>query len=213
MPSKWPGRDVDRIEVLFADRMSTENQAELEDLDLLRRMTSQDPQAFEAFYDRYNRVVFALVIRIVKIRQDAEDVLAEVFWQVWRQCDRYSPSRGKPLAWLLSIARTRAIDNLRASNRRDPVGIPSEDATLQSAPTRGRQEDPYVAAGARLAVARCLELLSRDQRVPLEMAYFEGMTHSEIAAAMNQPLGTMKDRIRTGMINLRKCLKPFEAGA
>jgi RNA polymerase sigma-70 factor (ECF subfamily) len=193
--------------------MGTVDQAELEDLDLLRRMTSQDPQAFEAFYDRYNRVVFALVIRIVKVRQDAEDVLAEVFWQVWRQSDRYSPDRGKPLAWLLSIARTRAIDNLRASNRRDPIGISSEDAERDSPPARGRQEDPFVAAGARLAVTRCLELLSKDQRVPLEMAYFEGMTHSEIAAAMNQPLGTMKDRIRTGMINLRKCLKPYEAGA
>src|SRR4029453_3832627 len=126
---------------------------------------------------------------------------------VWRQSGRYTPSRGKPLAWLLTIARTRAIDNLRASNRRPPLDS-GGDAIEEAADSRAPQEDPSVRTGARLAVSRCLELLSREQRVPLEMAYFEGMSHTEIATALNQPLGTMKDRIRTGMMNLRKCLNP-----
>jgi RNA polymerase sigma-70 factor, ECF subfamily len=194
--------------------MTTGERAEFEDQDLLRRMALKDTGALEAFYDRYYRVAFALVLRIVRVRQDAEDVLAEVFWQVWRQSERYTPSRGKPLAWLLTIARTRALDSLRASNRRESPG-PSAEETEEAASRseQARQEDPFVVAGTRMAVSRCLESLSKEQRTPLEMAYFEGMSHSEIASALNQPLGTMKDRIRTGMMQLRKCLKPYEASA
>ena len=93
--------------------MSTDDPVKNDDQELVRRMALKDGRALEAFYDRYHRVAFALVLRIVRVRQEAEDVLAEVFWQVWRQSGRYTPSRGKPLAWLLTIARTRAIDNLR----------------------------------------------------------------------------------------------------
>jgi RNA polymerase sigma-70 factor (ECF subfamily) len=185
----------------------------IDDQELVRRMALKEANALETFYDRYYRVAFALVVRIVKDRQEAEDVLAEVFWQVWRQSGRYTPSRGKPLAWLLTIARTRAIDSLRASDRRPRSASRSEETAAPPAPSQDRQEDPFVLASTRMAVSRCLEALSREQRVPLEMAYFEGMSHTEIAAAMNQPLGTMKDRIRTGMMNLRKCLKPYQAGA
>jgi RNA polymerase sigma-70 factor (ECF subfamily) len=192
--------------------MSTEDPIEADDQALVRRMALKDPSALEAFYDRYHRVAFSLVLRIVRVRQEAEDVLAEVFWQVWRQSARYTPSRGKPLAWLLTIARTRAIDSLRASHRRPQVES-GRDAIETAAMSHDSKEDPSARASARIAVSRCLELLSREQRVALEMAYFEGMSHSEIATALNQPLGTMKDRIRTGMMNLRKCLKPYEAGA
>jgi RNA polymerase sigma-70 factor, ECF subfamily len=190
--------------------MSIDDPVERDDQDLLRRMALKDAQALELFYDRYYRVAFALVIRIVKLRQEAEDVLAEVFWQVWRQSSRYTPSRGKPLSWLLTIARTRAIDSLRASNRRPQTDSSELDVAT---PARVAREDPSVQASTRIAISRCLELLSREQRVPLELAYFEGMSHSEIAAALNQPLGTMKDRIRTAMMTLRKCLRPREARA
>jgi RNA polymerase sigma-70 factor (ECF subfamily) len=194
--------------------MTTGEQVELEDQDLMRRMALKDAEALEAFYDRYYRVAFALVVRIVKVRQDAEDVLAEVFWQVWRQSDRYSSSRGKPLAWLLTIARTRALDSLRAASRRESPGPGGEETEKASSrPGMVQQEDPFVLAATRMAVSRCLESLSMEQRTPLEMAYFQGMSHSEIAAALSQPLGTMKDRIRTGMMQLRKCLKPYEARA
>jgi|SRR5678815_1112355 len=192
--------------------MSTEDPIEAEDQALVRRMAQKDAKALEAFYDRYHRVAFALVLRIVRVRQEAEDVLAEVFWQVWRQSGRYTPSRGKPLAWLLTIARSRAIDNLRASHRR-PQSDAGGDEIQISAASVNPNDDPTERASAKIAVSRCLELLSREQRVVLEMAYFEGMSHTEIATALNQPLGTMKDRIRTGMMNLRKCLKPYEAGA
>jgi RNA polymerase sigma-70 factor (ECF subfamily) len=189
--------------------MAYEEQTDREDAELVRRMSARDARALESFYDRYNRVAFSLVLRIVKVREDAEDVLVDVFWQVWQQAPRYDASRGKPLAWLLTIARTRAIDCLRSSSRRPLVaGDPRENAP--SAP----QPDPFVLSGERQAVMKCLQSLAEHQRIPLEMAYFEGMSHTEIAVALNQPLGTLKDRIRAGMMQLRKCLKPYrEAGA
>jgi RNA polymerase sigma-70 factor (ECF subfamily) len=171
-------------------------------------MASRDSHALEAFYDRYNRVAFTLVLRIVRTREDAEDVLSGVFWQVWQQASRYDTSRGKPIAWLLTIARTRAIDYLRSGNRRaaetelegNPPALPVERTT-----------DPFVLAGLQRAVKLCLEKLAEPQRIALEMAYFDGMSQTEIAKALSQPLGTMKDRIRSGMMHLRKCLKPYEA--
>ena len=186
-----------------------EERIELDDKELIRRMASRDARALEVFYDRHNRIAFTLVLRIVKVREDAEDVLMDVFWQAWQQAGRYDASRGNPLAWLLTIARTRAIDCLRSGARR---GTETELQENDIAPeTPERQTDPFVLAGMKRAVAKCLEALPESQRVALEMAYFEGMSHTEIAEALKQPLGTMKDRIRTGMMHLRKCLKPYEA--
>jgi len=181
---------------------------ELDDAELIRRMASNDARALEAFYDRYNRIAFTMVLRIVRVREDAEDILSDVFWQAWQQASRYEPSRGKPIAWLLTIARTRAIDHMRSGSRR------SADTEFDSNVSVKSEEpaaDPFVLAGLQRAVRLCLEKLTEPQRVALEMAYFEGMSQTEIAKALNQPLGTMKDRIRSGMMHLRKCLKPYEA--
>lgn len=185
-----------------------EKPIEFDDKDLIRRMASRDARALDAFYDRYNRVAFTLVLRIVRVREDAEDVLSEVFWQAWQQAGRYDGSRGKPIAWLLTIARTRAIDYLRSTSTRGKEASLPKD--IPSAPVE-RSADPFVLAGLRREVAKCLQALPEAQRAALEMAYFEGMSQTEIAKALAQPLGTMKDRIRNGMIHLRKCLKPYEA--
>jgi RNA polymerase sigma-70 factor (ECF subfamily) len=173
-------------------------------------MASRDPKGLELLYDRYNRLVFSLILRIVRLRQDAEDVLMEVFWQAWQQAGRYDKSRGTPLAWLLTIARTRAIDSVRASGRRTATVIETADLP------EGRSDpgpDPFVLAGTRQAVLKCLKELSDAQRTALELAYFEGMSHTEIATRLGQPLGTMKDRIRTAMIHLKKCLRPYGGSA
>jgi RNA polymerase sigma-70 factor (ECF subfamily) len=171
-------------------------------------MASKDAGALEAFYDRYNRIAFTMVLRIVRIREDAEDILSDVFWQAWQQANRYDTSRGKPIAWLLTIARTRSIDYLRSSRKRGTETEFDSNAPVQPPE---RAADPFVLAGLQRAVRLCLEKLAEPQRVALEMAYFEGMSQAEIAKALNQPLGTMKDRIRSGMMHLRKCLKPYEA--
>ena len=90
------------------------NDEDRENIVLIQRMASRDTKALDAFYDRYNRLVFSLVLKIIRTREDAEDIVVDVFWQVWQQSFRYDASRGKPLAWLLTIARTRAIDGLRS---------------------------------------------------------------------------------------------------
>ena len=193
--------------------MSSDERADAENLELIRRMASRDAAALDALYERYHRLVFSLVLRIIRIREDAEDIVVDVFWQAWQQAGRYDASRGKPVSWLLTIARTRAIDALRSSNRH-AVNVSqtiktdsSEDR--QPAAVADNPGNPGILAETRQAVRAALKTLPEQQRIPLEMAYFEGMTHTEIAESLNQPLGTMKDRIRTGMSHLRRQLKAY----
>jgi RNA polymerase sigma-70 factor (ECF subfamily) len=187
--------------------MPDQSRIEKDDGDLIRRMASGDAKALDAFYERYNRLAFSLVFRIVGSREDAEDVLVDVFWQVWQQAARYDASRGKPIAWLLTIARTRAIDSVRSGGRKfTSMDNPGE---YRERALPGPLPDAFVAADTRNAVIGALKTLSQEQRVPLEMAYYRGMSHTEIAEALGQPLGTIKDRIRNGMMHLRKRLKPY----
>ena len=178
----------------------------MEDLTLIQRIAAKDASALDAFYERYNRLAFTLVLRIVGSREDAEDVIVDVFWQVWQQAGRYDALRGKPLAWLLTIARTRAIDCLRSAGRKT-VSTDDPETPIDIPAPAG--PDPFVQADTQQAVREALQALPDAQRVPLEMAYFQGMSHTEIAAALNQPLGTVKDRIRNGMMHLRKRLKAY----
>jgi len=181
------------------------DEREREDLELIRRMASKDANALDTFYARYNRVAFGLVLRIVGNREDAEDVLTDVFWQVWQQSVRYDASRGRPVAWLLTIARTRAIDRVRSTGRLQTTELdPQKDP-----PAAPPEPDPFVRSDTQAAVREALQSLPEQQRIALQMAYFQGMSHTEIAAALGQPLGTVKDRIRTGMMHLRKRLRPY----
>jgi RNA polymerase sigma-70 factor (ECF subfamily) len=187
--------------------MSDEQRLEKEDRQLVARMASKDAAALDAFYKRYNRIAFSLILRIVGNREDSEDVLTDVFWQVWQQAPRYDASRGKPIAWLLTIARTRAIDSIRSSNRQQSRTDELDANTMPAdVPSGG---DPFVLADTRNAVKEALQELTEQQRIPLEMAYFQGMSHTEIATSLGQPLGTVKDRIRNGMMHLRKRLKAY----
>ena len=184
-----------------------DERVEREDRELILRLASRDANALDAFYTRYNRVAFSLILRIVGNRQDAEDVLTDVFWQVWQQSGRYDSTRGKPIAWLLTIARTRAIDCIRSNQRQQTR---TEELEPDRSPAIGTVEhDSFVLADTRRAVQEALQTLPEQQKIALEMAYFQGMSHSEIAAALGQPLGTVKDRIRNGMIHLRKQLKAY----
>jgi RNA polymerase sigma-70 factor (ECF subfamily) len=187
--------------------MSDEQRVEKEDRELVQRMASKDAAALDTFYKRYNRIAFSLVLRIVGNREDAEDVLTDVFWQVWQQSPRYDSSRGKPIAWLLTIARTRAIDSVRSTNRQQ-TRTDELDANTQPAEAPP-ESDIFVLADTRNAVKEALQELPEQQKILLEMAYFQGMSHTEMATALGQPLGTVKDRIRNGMMHLRKRLKAY----
>src|SRR5262245_11635777 len=187
--------------------MAEDDRTEQQDRECIRRMASKDANALDAFYTRYNRVAFSLILRIVGNRQDAEDVLTDVFWQVWQQSGRYDSTRGKPIAWLFTIARTRAIDCIRSNQRQQTR---TEELEPDKNPAIGPSgQDSFVLADTRRAVQEALQTLPEQQKIALEMAYFQGMSHSEIAAALGQPLGTVKDRIRTGMMHLRKRLRPY----
>jgi len=187
--------------------MSEDKRIEQEDREWIQRMASKDAKALDAFYTRYNRLAFGLVLRIVGNREDAEEVLTDVFWQIWQQAPKYDASRGKPIAWLLTIARSRAIDRVRSTGRQ-PIPTADLDHPTNSPPASA-EPDPFVLRDTRAAVQEALQSLPEQQRIPLEMAYFQGMSHTEIAAALGEPLGTVKDRIRTGMINLKKRLRPY----
>jgi RNA polymerase sigma-70 factor (ECF subfamily) len=192
--------------LLCPPAMSEENRAEQEDRKLIQRMASKDADALDLFYTRYNRLAFSLIFRIVGNRADAEDVLTDVFWQVWQQAARYDVARGKPLAWLLTIARTRAIDSFRSTSR---VQLKTDELHPEKESPAAAEPDDFVRADMRHAVQEALRTLQEQQRIALEMAYLQGMSHTEIATALREPLGTVKDRIRTGMAHLRKRLRPY----
>jgi RNA polymerase sigma-70 factor (ECF subfamily) len=187
--------------------VSGDERAESDDIDLILRMASKDANALNVFYRRYHRLAFALVFRIAGNREDAEEVLADVFLQVWQQAARYNPARGKPVAWLITIARTRAIDRLRSSDRQLAQAA-GYDEKLENK-SSGVEQDAVFVTETQSAVRAALQTLPEQQKIALEMAYFRGMSHTEIAAALGQPLGTVKDRIRSGIMHLRKRLRAY----
>jgi len=164
---------------------------------LIRRLTRGDHKALGEFYDLYAGLVNGLALRILRDRAEAEDTVQEVFVQVWQQAARFDPSRGTPEAWLCTMARTRALDRLRkrSSRREEPE---KSDPGSSEAP---RTEEA-------IAVRKALDSLPGDQRTALELAYYEGLTQTEIAERLREPLGTIKTRIRTAMIRLRGVLGP-----
>jgi RNA polymerase sigma-70 factor, ECF subfamily len=165
---------------------------------LIGRIADGDHGALAEFYDRYASMANGLALRILRNSSDAEEVVQEVFVQAWRQADRYDAARGTPEAWISTLARTRALDKLRRrTSRREepPEAAPGTTAT-----------PPNVEV---LAVRKALAGLSDPQRTVLELAYYDGLTQSEIAARLREPLGTIKTRIRTAMIRLRHALAPL----
>jgi RNA polymerase sigma-70 factor (ECF subfamily) len=175
--------------------------------ELVRKMAGGDRLAFERFYDRYAPLVYALVRRIVREPADAAEVLQDVFWEAWEAAGRYDPGRGTVEAWLLMRARTRAIDRLRAVRRQGVVL--SANANTESG--RGVPVDPARnlgdAAGDRLDVTAALEVLPEAERRVLALAYWEGLTQTEIAERLGQPLGTVKTRMRQGLGRLRDIMR------
>jgi RNA polymerase sigma-70 factor (ECF subfamily) len=165
--------------------------------ELLRRLTGGEVAALGQFYDLHAGLVNGLALRILRDAAEAEDVVQEVFVQVWRQAERYDPGRGSPEAWLCTIARSRALDRLRRRTTRREDPEPSTPASI----TTPRTEEA-------LAVRKALDSLSPDQRRALELAYYEGLTQTEIAQRLGEPLGTIKTRMRTAMIRLRDLLGP-----
>jgi RNA polymerase sigma-70 factor (ECF subfamily) len=172
---------------------------------LVGRLADGDKAAAGALYDRYARLVYSLILRIVQDEGDAEDLLQDVFVQAWQQASRFDRTRGAVAAWLLTIARSRALDRLRSRRSRPETGTAAIDAIQPAAA-------PAVASEDAIAVRRALAEMPLLPRVALELAYFEGLSHTEIAERLGEPLGTVKTRIRTGLLKLRSLLAPGATG-
>jgi RNA polymerase sigma-70 factor, ECF subfamily len=166
------------------------------------RMAKGDQDALGEVYDRHGRLVYSLALRIVRDQSDAEDIVQEVFSQAWRQASRYDPSRGTVVGWLLTLARSRSIDRLRGRRSRPDPSV--DEARLRALPDPATPADDQVSwAGQAAQIRAALEGLSLLQRMAIELAFYEGLTHAEIAERLELPLGTVKTRIRQGLIKLR----------
>jgi RNA polymerase sigma-70 factor (ECF subfamily) len=172
---------------------------------LINRIAHGDQHAMTAFYDETSQIVYSLAVRMVSDRADAEEVAADVYKQVWRSAERYSRERGSAFSWLVSIARSRGIDHLRARNVRSRFSEPLKETEDPRDPSVD-PEGQTAAAQQQVRVRAALATLPEDQRRCVELAFFSGLTHSELAAQLGEPLGTVKTRIRSAMLKLRASL-------
>ena len=178
---------------------------------LIKRVADGDQSALTLLYDSTSRLVFGLILRVVTDRSTAEEVLLDVYTQVWRQASTYDSKRGAPLAWLMTIARTRGIDRLR-SGKHEHQNKESLDAIGEVTASTASPEADTVSSERRRLVRTALDSLSVEQREVIELAYYSGLSHSEIALQLGQPLGTVKTRTRLGMMKLRDMLRPMLEG-
>jgi RNA polymerase sigma-70 factor, ECF subfamily len=196
--------------VTDASRSTTLSSAEDPALDrtLVARMAERDEQALGTLFDRWSTAVESLLNALLRDATEVEELVSAVFWQAWEQAGRYAPERGTPGAWLLTIARSRALDRVRARRRQREDAIGDELASL-----------PHAAAGDPAAdtlrrelqahVATAMAQLPPEQRDAVALAYFSGLSHSEIAERLGDPLGTVKTRVRLGLRKLRDLLHPL----
>jgi RNA polymerase sigma-70 factor (ECF subfamily) len=173
-------------------------------LHLIQQVAKQDRDAFSQLYDRFSTLVFTLAMRMLKARSDAEDLLQEVFVQVWRQAQNYSAERGSPEAWIINIARSRAIDKIRSIRRMQKSFVLTDDPARAESPEN--VESSAAESETRLTMNSALANLPDPQRKVLELAYFDGLTQNEIANRLAEPLGTVKTRMRSGIQKLREIL-------
>jgi RNA polymerase sigma-70 factor, ECF subfamily len=175
---------------------------------LVELVATGDQSALAMLYDTTNRLIYSLILRVLGDVSSAEEVLVDVYTQVWRQAASYDANRGAPLAWMATIARSRAIDRLRSGwqdqRRKEPLDV------LGDAPANAASPEETTAAAERQRFVReALNLLTPEQREVIELAYYSGLSHSEIAEKLKQPLGTVKTRTRLGMMKLREALTPL----
>jgi RNA polymerase sigma-70 factor (ECF subfamily) len=176
------------------------------DAALMEQLIRREPEALERLYERHARAVYSLALRITRQTASAEEIVQDVFLQLWRNAHIYQSSRGPLEPWLFTLARNRALDHMRLKREKQR----RREETLDLQPVAFAAPNPeYLVDRKRRAehVRAVMRSLPQEQRQAIELAFFEGMTHSEIAATLREPLGTVKSWIRTGLLRLREALE------
>jgi RNA polymerase sigma-70 factor, ECF subfamily len=188
------------------------NEGPLDDRVLLLRIAKQDQAAFSALYDRYARIIYSIALRSLRSVEESEEVVLDVFAQVWRISERYDASKSRVDTWLFMLARSRVLDRLRKIQRRTPatgavidleeIQLPAKGVDLMEAAELSEQQE---------RVRSTLSQLPSEQRLVVELAYYKGLSHGDIANQTGMALGTVKTRIRLGLNRLRTALEVLEA--
>jgi RNA polymerase sigma-70 factor (ECF subfamily) len=177
------------------------------ELDLLARVAKRERAAFEQLYDRYSNILYATAMKFLKEDADAQDVVQDVFIQIWDKAKLYDPAKGKPLTWALTLTRNRSIDRIRAIQRRTRLRDDFEKETVVDESAGVREALSGVDASEKSQILRdAVGRLSPEQRNVIELAFFSGFTQSEIADRLGEPLGTIKARARRGLMKLKEIL-------
>jgi len=185
-------------------RGSGRSVATASDGELLRRLEARECDALDALYVRYSAYVMGVSLRMLGAREEAEEVVQDVFWQLWRATLRYDPTRGRFSTWLFAVARNRCIDRLRSRAHAPRL---ADEGELELLPALSDQEGDAMGIERQKEVRAQLELLPEDQRLAIELAFFRGLSHGEIASSTGEALGTVKSRIRRGLLRLRRGLE------
>jgi RNA polymerase sigma-70 factor (ECF subfamily) len=180
------------------------------EISLLKRTGEGDRASFELLYERYSGVLFSTAFRILNDQTAAEDVLQDVFIQIWEKAPLYDPTRGKPLTWAVTMTRNKAIDRLRSQQRRNRLKdeMEAQASVFEEFSDRSSLDEVQSVERGEL-IRQAVRQLSKEQRKAIELAFFSGMSQSEIAEELGEPLGTVKARIRRGMMKLKEIITPF----
>ncbi len=181
----------------------TDAAPESSDETIMARIAEGDPVAFAEFYDRHAGLLLGVAQRILNSVDEAEDALQEALSLVWERAPLYNPALGKPLSWALTLTRNKAIDQLRRRQRRLGVLVPVDPTTQRAVTDFRAPDDPLFMDDEMRQIRQAVNTLPPDQRNAIELAYFSGLTHIEVAEAISAPLGTVKARIRRGLMALR----------
>lgn len=173
--------------------------------DCIQRAARGDQQGLSDLYDQSSRLVYSIVLRITGNPADAEEITLDVYTQVWRMARDYTPDRGSPTAWLTMLARSRALDRVRSKTARGKHEA-ALDPAFDAVASGQTAEESAMLSESRARIREAMSLLSPEQREAIELSFFTGLTHSELADRLGQPLGTVKTRIRLGMMRLRTAL-------
>jgi len=182
----------------------------VDEISILQRIVDRDQAALSALYDRYARIIYSLAYRVLGSPEESEEVVLDVFNQVWRSASNYNLAKGKVDTWLFMLTRSRALDRLRALTRAAKFNNACEDEAAVLPSQIASPEEEILISERRDRIVAVLQQLPVEQREAIELAYYKGLTHIQIAATTGKSLGTVKTRIRLGLAKLRDFLNPAD---